>query len=39
MIALFTDIVHVTSEGRQMMADRLQTEIFEMHRTRTGASY
>lgn len=27
---LFTDIVHVTSEGRQMMADRLQTEIAEI---------
>jgi lysophospholipase L1-like esterase len=24
---LFTDIVHVTSEGRQMMADRLQVEV------------
>jgi lysophospholipase L1-like esterase len=27
---LFTDIVHVTSEGRQMMADRLQAEIREI---------
>ncbi|WP_457108639.1 SGNH/GDSL hydrolase family protein [Methylobacterium sp. P5_C11] len=25
--ALFTDIVHVTSEGRQMMADRLEAEV------------
>ncbi|MCJ2017970.1 SGNH/GDSL hydrolase family protein [Methylobacterium sp. E-065] len=27
---LFTDIVHVTSEGRQMMADRLQADVAEI---------
>ncbi|MDP4004749.1 SGNH/GDSL hydrolase family protein [Methylobacterium sp. NEAU K] len=27
---LFTDIVHVTSEGRQLMADRLQAEVADL---------
>lgn len=34
---LFTDIVHVTSEGRQMMADRLQAEVAETLGTATPA--
>ncbi|MCJ2089204.1 SGNH/GDSL hydrolase family protein [Methylobacterium sp. E-005] len=35
---LFTDIVHVTSEGRQMMADRLQAEVATILDARTEAS-
>lgn len=35
---LFTDIVHVTSEGRQMMADRLQAEVVELLGTRAVAA-
>ncbi|WP_342106594.1 SGNH/GDSL hydrolase family protein [Methylobacterium sp. SI9] len=35
---LFTDIVHVTSEGRQMIADRLQAEIAEVLGAPLGAA-
>jgi lysophospholipase L1-like esterase len=35
--ALFTDIVHVTSEGRQRMADRLQAEVAEAIGAATSA--
>lgn len=35
---LFTDIVHVTSEGRQMMADRLQAEVVELLGARAVAA-
>jgi len=35
--ALFTDIVHVTSEGRQVMADRLQAEVVETVGAATAA--
>ncbi|WCS22583.1 SGNH/GDSL hydrolase family protein [Methylobacterium sp. NMS14P] len=35
--ALFTDIVHVTSEGRQEMADRLRAEVIETMGTATPA--
>ncbi|MEL6063155.1 MULTISPECIES: SGNH/GDSL hydrolase family protein [unclassified Methylobacterium] len=34
---LFTDIVHVTSEGRQVMAERLQAEVSALLGARTGA--
>ena len=34
---LFTDIVHVTSEGRQMMADRLQAEVAAVLGARAGS--
>jgi len=33
---LFTDIVHVTSEGRQMLADRLEAEVAAVLDARTG---
>ena len=35
---LFTDIVHVTSEGRQMLADRLQAEVSAVLEARAGTT-
>ncbi|MGH1572177.1 SGNH/GDSL hydrolase family protein [Methylobacterium sp. P31] len=35
---LFTDIVHVTSEGRQRLADRLQTEVADVLATPAPAA-
>jgi lysophospholipase L1-like esterase len=36
--AIFTDIVHVSSEGRQAVADRLQDEIADVLETSDGAA-
>jgi lysophospholipase L1-like esterase len=35
---LFTDIVHVTSEGRQRMAERLQAEVADVLGARAGST-